>query len=327
MEQQNQQPIREKAETKPPVKTNWKLLAMLIILWLVVAIFLIWGYIAKNTEFLDYQYPVERGVPITQQPKSIPSEDTSTWQTYRNERKEGDSYSLIAINLPSDWEINTSLPFQTYLQAHSPESEFRISLDIRNENEIIQGKNEITGDFYETTLLEAREKLWKKSYNSAFLESINMEVMQGEFTYVPESGWHYIFTDIRASPYIYMITLAEIDPQQDEVSDPTRLLNDQILSTFRFVEKSVRKEIPQDKVSCEAQRGKWSREGLAQSYMCVFEYSDGGKSCVSSDECQGGCIITSYDQKTGTCDVSSSPFGCYVTIEDFRKGEAILCVD
>ncbi len=48
-----------------------------------------------------------------------------------------------------------------------------------------------------------------------------------------------------------------------------------------------------DRIGC-GEKGMSMRvgNGLTGYYQyCVTEYSDGGKSCISSDECQGDCVI------------------------------------
>ena len=101
---------------------------------------------------------------------------------------------------------------------------------------------------------------------------------------------------------------------------------DQILATFRFIEKTS--VTPIDKKTCEQKGGEWRRVGLAGRYQCIFTYSDGGKGCNSSDECQGLCVVYDAYEKAGTCKEDSDFFGCYATIEDFKAGRGIiLCKD
>jgi hypothetical protein len=76
MGQPNQQPIQEEIKNKPPVKTNWKLLA-------IVAAF---AFIAGGAILLLKTIQA----PVAQTPQSVPSPqpqtlDTSGWQTYRND--------------------------------------------------------------------------------------------------------------------------------------------------------------------------------------------------------------------------------------------------
>ena len=83
--------------------------------------------------------------------------------------------------------------------------------------------------------------------------------------------------------------------------------------------------VPTNEESCAASGGEWVRAGLAGVFRCVREYSDGGKSCNSSAECEGPCLAR--DDNTGYCKNNDNSFGCYRTIEDFKEGIPELCVD
>ncbi|MCT4617582.1 MAG: hypothetical protein N4A38_05240 [Candidatus Gracilibacteria bacterium] len=80
-------------------------------------------------------------------------------------------------------------------------------------------------------------------------------------------------------------------------------------------------------VECEKNGGKWEPQGKAQIEACVMHYEDGGKKCNNSSECSGDCIVTKIDDTAGKCAMTDSSFGCHQTIEKFRAGEGILCVD
>lgn len=92
MEQQTQQPIQEKAETKPPIKTNWKYIAIVAIASSVIAIILLWYFLAYVIKpfMLRDQYLGDPHEAQFLEQQRIQSEaqkefDTSTWQTYRSE--------------------------------------------------------------------------------------------------------------------------------------------------------------------------------------------------------------------------------------------------
>jgi hypothetical protein len=82
------------------------------------------------------------------------------------------------------------------------------------------------------------------------------------------------------------------------------------------------------RVTCLVNGGSWVRGGiLGQATYCHFTYSDGGKSCQSSDECLGGCVVSdlvSEVPEKGTCKRTSNPFGCYGFIEN---PELVICWD
>ena len=84
---------------------------------------------------------------------------------------------------------------------------------------------------------------------------------------------------------------------------------------------------------CQKQGGELKSGGLLGCYECVVEYSDAGKICQDSSDCQGSCINTKYyveegqSNQTGECSPDSgTTFGCFQVIE---KGIAqdLLCVD
>ncbi|PNK59489.1 hypothetical protein [Psychrobacter sp. FDAARGOS_221] len=81
------------------------------------------------------------------------------------------------------------------------------------------------------------------------------------------------------------------------------------------------------KVACESVEGReWRLVGMAQTPTCVTNYTDAGKPCQSSDECQGHCMV-GHDIERATCAASNSYFGCGATIEDFRVTGSIICID
>jgi len=104
---------------------------------------------------------------------------------------------------------------------------------------------------------------------------------------------------------------------------------EQILSTFRFIEKetNVYDNIPKDAIACEQAGGSWGPGGLLGAVGCVLTYPDAGEVCESSDDCLGTCLVANASQETGTCKKTTSPFGCHLTIENARAGLGILCAD
>lgn len=93
-------------------------------------------------------------------------------------------------------------------------------------------------------------------------------------------------------------------------------------------------QTPADAASaCAARGGKLLPQGRMQSLQCVVSYSDGGKRCTDSDQCEGSCRIPDVANApaagaaaVGQCQPTSSGFGCYTTVED-GKAEATICVD
>lgn len=84
--------------------------------------------------------------------------------------------------------------------------------------------------------------------------------------------------------------------------------------------------------SCLAKGGTYTKQGRLQAYRCVMQFSDAGKSCSDSSECQGSCLSSDTDiaagtpNSVGTCAATDSPFGCRQIIEGgISKGT--VCVD
>lgn len=84
--------------------------------------------------------------------------------------------------------------------------------------------------------------------------------------------------------------------------------------------------------ACTAKGGVFSQQGMLGCYQCVMNYSDAGKTCQDSSDCQGKCknpgefMDANAKTQSGQCASDSSPFGCYQTIEEGVTQPAI-CVD
>jgi hypothetical protein len=72
---------------------------------------------------------------------------------------------------------------------------------------------------------------------------------------------------------------------------------------------------------CTMNDGEWVRGGMAETQFCLYSYEDGGKSCSSSEECMGACVIYEspiQGQPTpsiGVCKDNNNPFECFAIIE------------
>lgn len=100
-----------------------------------------------------------------------------------------------------------------------------------------------------------------------------------------------------------------------------------------------RGNIPQGKVTCEAQKGEWSRFGLAPKEQCNLPTSDAGKTCLNQNECEGACVaeLSQDDQNritkqketveiSGRCASWLNTGGCNAYVKDGKVSE-ILCID
>lgn len=82
-----------------------------------------------------------------------------------------------------------------------------------------------------------------------------------------------------------------------------------------------------NEISCLNDNGVWEKVGKWQSYACVYHYSDSGKDCASSSECEGDCIVIEIDGSDPHCAMDSDIFECKATIEEFKDEGFIVCVD
>jgi hypothetical protein len=89
----------------------------------------------------------------------------------------------------------------------------------------------------------------------------------------------------------------------------------------------------EDAAACARAGGKMLPQGRMQSVRCVITYADAGRRCSDGDDCAGDCRVGDVANPpaagapaVGQCQVNSSRFGCYTTVEG-GKAEATLCVD
>ena len=101
---------------------------------------------------------------------------------------------------------------------------------------------------------------------------------------------------------------------------PTDLVDQAVVTTTRIPD-------------CAARGGKMLPQGRMQTMVCVINYADAGRRCTDGDDCAGDCRVgdvasppAAGANAVGQCQVNSSRFGCYTTVEG-GKAEATLCVD
>lgn len=85
------------------------------------------------------------------------------------------------------------------------------------------------------------------------------------------------------------------------------------------------------KITCEKAGHTWlEKVGRAQQPLCTKKFTDGGKQCISSNQCEGSCLnfkshLTAA--KEGVCQYYGTTFGCFHTIEASQKNEPMICID
>lgn len=89
----------------------------------------------------------------------------------------------------------------------------------------------------------------------------------------------------------------------------------------------------EDAAACARAGGKMLPQGRMQSLRCVITYADAGQRCTDGNDCAGDCRVEDVanapaagTNAVGQCQVNSSRFGCYTTVEG-GKAEATICVD
>lgn len=93
--------------------------------------------------------------------------------------------------------------------------------------------------------------------------------------------------------------------------------------------------------ACAEQGGDWRRVCMVQRYQCVKPYSDAGKACGDSSECEGECLVELVSacneageckdpevpepgaQVTGICQRNDDPCGSFVIVREGRAQQII----
>lgn len=99
-------------------------------------------------------------------------------------------------------------------------------------------------------------------------------------------------------------------------------------------QRSFCPKVTTDKVAaCAKEGGTLKKQGKAQCYACTISYTDAGKTCSGSADCQGKCynrgqpVPLNVPNQTGQCARDNVVFGCRQTIENGMATDGMLCVD
>ncbi len=81
---------------------------------------------------------------------------------------------------------------------------------------------------------------------------------------------------------------------------------------------------------CVWSLGRIERAGILGAERCTRPYSDGGKSCTDSSQCEGQCRAPDLNQTdkaiVGVCQMDDNPFGCHAEVSG-GIAQPGLCVD
>jgi hypothetical protein len=89
-------------------------------------------------------------------------------------------------------------------------------------------------------------------------------------------------------------------------------------------------ELARNRATCAELKGRYQPEGRARYLHCILTFSDAGKACSDGGDCKGDCYARRDDAgpsaPLGTCQATTSPFGCYSKVE---QGKVVggICVD
>lgn len=83
--------------------------------------------------------------------------------------------------------------------------------------------------------------------------------------------------------------------------------------------------------ACVQGGGTVQRDGILQYERCTKRFTDAGKECRDSSDCEGRCLADNPMVKwgavaTGSCEIDDSPFGCWAEIEGGVVVRS-MCVD
>ena len=114
---------------------------------------------------------------------------------------------------------------------------------------------------------------------------------------------------------------------------------DDMLATAREEYRLThRTQIDSDAAACRSRGGEAEYRGMALAPLCTMHHSDAGRTCRSSSDCEGECIVdlerygidyTTIPKGTpvaGQCTAVSPHLGCYIPVREGRAMQA-LCAD
>ncbi|MEK7510503.1 MAG: hypothetical protein AAB567_03055 [Patescibacteria group bacterium] len=236
MEQQNQQQIQENTEPKSATKTNWKLIGITVVLALVLGGVLI-SWQMQPAAPMQQTPPPPVSTP-SPQPQAINNQqstiDMSDWQTYGNKE------FGFEVRYP-DWLVSkedggtvalTSLPVSRCFSGEE---------DLGESHELVASFRNYTGNGFSDIWKQAFGFEFKKgNYDGVktidrrnayyFYQSAEMPFARIAYL-VPRSENNAIQIDT-----FYQNYLLNCSPKFTRTAEEVREIENQILSTFRFIE-------------------------------------------------------------------------------------------
>lgn len=82
--------------------------------------------------------------------------------------------------------------------------------------------------------------------------------------------------------------------------------------------------------SCDSAGGELRQVCMNGAQMCIVQYNDAGKPCISGVQCEGECRAPYNHQGSmftvGSCSTSNNPCGCWANVE-FGLIQKRICRD
>ena len=91
-------------------------------------------------------------------------------------------------------------------------------------------------------------------------------------------------------------------------------------SSKTYIPLAEKREIPDNEESCKKVSGSWTRLGVSSSYTCDLKSNDVNKICTDNTQCEGSCLLRSWNETThepiGSCSEYLINYGCYSYLEN-----------